>query len=426
MKKIFLASIVTSLFILPTSLANEVDFPSLYQKNYSIVIDGTKEKIEKNLQAFKKTPMYVVSPENQFLPITYETLISHLNISEIHENNKNFVSISLKDPTDLLNQTIFANKEIPFLHKGSDVILTKTSSGSTLPYSISGELLPGYNLQYDDFLFILLKSIAEGKKGTAIRLPTDQTSSKVIFKDGHIEKNIDIVAEGISNFHGSTNNRIHNIKTAMLKFNGYVIPKGATFSFTDILGIVDGSTGYKKELVIKGPKVEMEYGGGVCQVSSTIYRAALKAGYEITERKAHSFAVHYYEPWGTDATVYPGIQDLKFINDSPSDIIVHYFIHGDDLHTNFYGVSDGRKVTLDGPHLYGFEGIPAPTVETVSYLAPGKRIVKEGGVQGFAAWWERKIQKPNVPEKKEIIDTIYPPKKGYVYEGASAAPSTNS
>ncbi len=378
--------------------------------------------MKKNSWKFKKTPLYVVSPENEFLPITYETLSSHIEIKQI--DNK--IAISIKNYQDLFNQTIYANKETPLLAKGADVIIKKTSSGSTLPYEISGELLPGYTLQEDDFLYLLLRSIAEGKKGTAIKLPTNTTSSKVYIQDGETKKPIDIVAEGISNFHGSTNNRIHNIKTAMQKFNGYVIPKGATFSFTDILGVVDGTTGYKKELVIKGPRVEPEYGGGVCQVSSTIYRAALKAGYEIVDRKAHSFAVHYYEPWGTDATVYPGIQDLKFINDSPSDIIVHYFIHGNDLHTNFYGVHDGRVVTLDGPHMYGYEGIPAPTVEKVSYLAPGKRIVKEGGVQGFAAWWERKIQKPNQPEKKEIIDTIYPPKKGYVLEGPSAVPVTTT
>src|SRR3989344_1759160 len=161
-----------------------------------------------------------------------------------------------------------------------------------------------------------------------------------------------LLAKGESDFHGSTNARIHNIKTGATKFNGAIIKPGEEFSFNDILGSVDEKTGYQPELVIKSGQTIPEYGGGLCQLSTTVFRAAILAGLPIIERRSHSFPVKYYNPQGFDATIYPGVSDLKFFNDTGGHILLQTRIEGTKLFVELYGSSDGRQVTMDGPHQY--------------------------------------------------------------------------
>lgn len=161
-----------------------------------------------------------------------------------------------------------------------------------------------------------------------------------------------LLAKGESDFHGSSNARIHNIKTGASRFNGFIIKPGEEFSFNKILGDVDDKTGYLPEMVIKGGETIPEYGGGLCQLSTTVFRAAILAGLPITERRPHSFPVKYYSPQGFDSTIYPGVSDLKFINDTGSHILLQTRISGTKLIVELYGSSDGRQVALDGPHQY--------------------------------------------------------------------------
>jgi len=126
-----------------------------------------------------------------------------------------------------------------------------------------------------------------------------------------------LIGEGKSNFRGSTKNRVHNIKNAVERFNGVLIRPGEEFSFVQTLGDVDGEHGYLPELVIKKDKTEPEFGGGICQVSTTVFRAAIFSGLKITARKNHAYPVSYYNPQGMDSTIYVPKPDLKFINNTP-------------------------------------------------------------------------------------------------------------
>lgn len=157
---------------------------------------------------------------------------------------------------------------------------------------------------------------------------------------------------GQSNFAGSPDPRIHNIKTGSIKFSGVLIQSGEEFSFNKTLGEVTASTGYQAELVIKNRQLIPEYGGGLCQVSTTLFRAAMAAGLPILERHAHSLPVRYYNPQGFDATVYPGVSDFRFINDSPGPILIQSTVAGASLSFEIFGQSDGRRVVIDGPHTY--------------------------------------------------------------------------
>jgi vancomycin resistance protein YoaR len=166
----------------------------------------------------------------------------------------------------------------------------------------------------------------------------------------------ELIGRGTSNFKGSPKNRRHNISVGVEKLKGMIVAPGEEFSFNENICPVDKSTGYLPELVIKSNDTVPEYGGGLCQVSSTVFRAAMDAGLEIVQRKNHSYAVQYYAvPWGhgADATTYCGGVDFKFKNDTAGHVLIWpYFDGNDGLVFDFYGTNDGRAVVLEKPTQY--------------------------------------------------------------------------
>jgi vancomycin resistance protein YoaR len=130
-----------------------------------------------------------------------------------------------------------------------------------------------------------------------------------------------------------------------------LIAPGEEFSFVDRLGPVDGEHGYLPELVIKNNRTEPEFGGGICQVSSTFFRAAFNSGFKITERRNHAYPVQYYRPYGMDATIYIPKPDLKFRNNTSGYVLLQPKVEGFNLIVQAFGSNDGRSVTIDGPHI---------------------------------------------------------------------------
>lgn len=174
----------------------------------------------------------------------------------------------------------------------------------------------------------------------------------------------ELLGTGKSRFHGSIPGRIHNVALAADKINGHLISPGAEFSFNDTVGDISASTGFQPAYIIKEGRTVLGDGGGVCQVSTTLFRAALNAGFPVTERHAHAYRVHYYEeesPIGLDATVFAPSYDLKFKNDTPNYILIQAKTDTDNYSLAFdlYGTSDGRMVTITKPVLYG-ETPPPP------------------------------------------------------------------
>ena len=162
-----------------------------------------------------------------------------------------------------------------------------------------------------------------------------------------------MIARGTSNFAGSPNNRRHNIAVGIQKFQGLLVAPGQEFSFDDNLGPVTADAGFLPELVIDNGTTLPELGGGLCQVSTTTFRAAMQAGLPITARRNHAYAVSYYSPQGTDATIYPGSADLKFVNNTPGYILIWpYEPDKNTVYFDFWGTDDGRQVTLEKPVVY--------------------------------------------------------------------------
>jgi len=162
-----------------------------------------------------------------------------------------------------------------------------------------------------------------------------------------------LIGTGTTNFSGSPANRIANITTGYKSLNGILVMPGDTFSTITALGPIDQAHGYVQGLVIVGNKTLPADGGGLCQVSTTLFRAVLNAGLPVAERANHSYEVSYYQRGigpGLDATIYDPNPDFKWKNDTGHAIYMEAYVQGTSLTFNLYGTSDGRVATIDGPH----------------------------------------------------------------------------
>lgn len=159
-----------------------------------------------------------------------------------------------------------------------------------------------------------------------------------------------LLSGGLSDFSGSSKNRKANIEAGSKKVRGVLVPAGETFSFNHYLGDVTAEDGFKPEIVIKADGLKPELGGGICQVSSTLYRAVMQSGMPVPTRRNHAFSVNHYFPPGTDATVYSPYTDFKFVNDTPGTVLIwNYYKDDHTLAFDLYGSKDNRVVAVEEP-----------------------------------------------------------------------------
>ncbi|NUM25794.1 MAG: VanW family protein [Candidatus Buchananbacteria bacterium] len=219
----------------------------------------------------------------------------------------------------------------------------------------------------------------------------------------------ELIGRGTSNFAGSPKNRRHNIATGAKSLDGILIAPGEEFSLLDALGEIDGENGYLQELVIKGNRTVPEYGGGLCQIGTTTFRAALYSGLPIVQRRNHSYRVVYYEPAGMDATIYDPAPDLKFLNDTGYHILFIAKMEGDTLVFEFYGTKDGRQAIIDPdpPTIYNVTSPGAPRYIETTELAPGEKKKVESAHPGADTYFKYTIIYPNGEVKEQEFKSHY-------------------
>lgn len=190
----------------------------------------------------------------------------------------------------------------------------------------------------------------------------------------------EIVGVGTSNFAGSPANRRSNIKHGADKLNGLLIAPGEEFSLVKALSPFTIADGWLPELVIKDDEIKPEVGGGACQFGTTLFRAAMNTGLEITQRRNHSLVVSYYDDPsngnpGTDATIYDPSPDLRFVNDTEDYLLLTTEVNFEtaDMIFTFWGTSDGRKGYYTPPEILSWSGYGATVEKETDSLAPGVR-----------------------------------------------------
>jgi vancomycin resistance protein YoaR len=216
----------------------------------------------------------------------------------------------------------------------------------------------------------------------------------------------ELLGSGTSSFIDSIPNRVYNIGLASSRTNGVLVPPGETFSFDQVIGEITAATGYKQAYVIKSGKTVLDDGGGVCQVSTTLFRAVLNAGLPIVERTAHAYRVGYYEqggsPPGFDATVFPPLVDFKFKNDTPNYILIQNNMAGTTLTFQIYGTSDGRVTTVGKPVILSTTPPPPELRQDDPTLPKGTEKETEHAITGMNIQFKRTV----VRNGETIIDEV--------------------
>lgn len=254
----------------------------------------------------------------------------------------------------------------------------------------------GRTLEIEPSVEAINQAIIQGKHTTdlVVNLTDPQIKDTTTGADLGITE---LVSSYTSYFRGSSDERVHNIQTAAARFHGLLIAPGATLSMSDELGNISLDNGYAEAPIIVGDQTIEGVGGGVCQVSTTLFRTAFFGGYPIVERYAHAYRVGYYEQTasghnqqlaGLDATVFVPIVDFKFTNDTPYWLLMETYVSptNDTLTWKFYSTSDGRSVDWNStgptdiveppdPLYREDDSLPSGTIKQVEYAVDGANVV---------------------------------------------------
>jgi vancomycin resistance protein YoaR len=224
-----------------------------------------------------------------------------------------------------------------------------------------------------------------------------------------------------SYFAGSSSGRIQNIATASAPFHGLLIAPGETVSMAEILGDISLDTGYAEALIIYGDRTIKGVGGGVCQVSTTLFRTAFNGGFGIVERHPHAYRVGYYEQGagspgpGFDATVFVPLVDFKFTNDTDNWLLSETYIYGTQLLWKFYSTGDGRQVQISSPQITGKIEAPKPLYKENPDLKEGMIEQVDFEVDGMDVLVTRTVTRSGDTLHRDTIKTHYLPWRA-IYE----------
>jgi vancomycin resistance protein YoaR len=222
-----------------------------------------------------------------------------------------------------------------------------------------------------------------------------------------------------SYFYGSSAERIQNIEAASAQFHGVLVAPGETFSMGGAMGDVSLENGFAEALIIYGGRTIKGVGGGVCQVSTTLFRAVFNAGFPVDERYSHAYRVSYYEKTaggsvdprlaGLDATVYFPLVDFKFTNDSPYWLLMETYVGNGSLTWKLYSTSDGRSVTWDTTGPVNIVPAPSPKFEQNDELGKNEMKQVDYAANGADVTVTRTVSKNGTVYFQDTFVTHYEP-----------------
>ena len=223
-----------------------------------------------------------------------------------------------------------------------------------------------------------------------------------------------LIGEGTSHYAGSIKSRVHNLTLAAENTSGVLVPPGAIYSMNDSVGPIDFQHGFQSAYIIKGGRTVLGEGGGVCQTSTTLFRAVLNSGLPVISRYPHAYRVGYYEqdlPVGFDAAVFQPSWDFKFKNDTNAYILVQSYanIEENSLTFKLYGTPDGRKVEISDPVVSGQTPPPEPVYEDDPTLAKGVVQQVDYAVWGATSTFTRTVKKGDEVLYNDTFTSKYQP-----------------
>jgi len=386
----------------PIGLAKEINYPDILKKDCL--------NIEKKAEYFLAKAPLILKNEDKKWTVNKADIASWLSLelnpdynASSDQQNKIIVAINSEAAKKFLQDKIGSQ-----INKNPINAKFQIINGRIAEFQAQNN---GQEIDLDATLKAINSEFFSGDK-KEITLVVNEIKSDIGLSEVNNLGLTEIIATGESNFAGSPKNRRHNIKTGADAVNGSLVKPGEEFSLIKILkagGDIGPSTGYLPELVIKQGKTIPEFGGGLCQIGTTIFRAALASGLPITERRNHSYRVVYYEPAGTDATIYDPWPDFRFINDTKNYILVQSRIKGNSLYFDVWGTKDGRITEQTKSTIYNIvKPKPAKIIETLD-LKPGEKKCSEKAHNGADAYFDYKVTYPNGEIKEKRFSSHYVP-----------------
>ncbi len=344
------------------------------------------------------TQAYLVGRSNGFITNIYQKFfMKNINLSPYFRWKDDVITTLLQNLSDQINilseDSLFQfenDKVTQFRPSKEGVELNKRKTKSLLQNAFS-------------------EVASTSRQRVLISLPVEVTKPSITTDTANTFGIKELIGRGYSEYQGSIPGRIHNVALASSRLNGLLIKPGETFSFVTAVGDISAATGYQSAYIIKDGKTVLGDGGGVCQVSSTLFRAAMDAGLPIIERHAHAYRVHYYEEGGfkpgIDATVFSPSVDLKIQNDTASYILIQTKPDSKNLTLIFelYGTKDGRKSETFDHKVWGESPPPPPSYQEDPTLPKG--VVRQ---VDWAAWGAKASFQYKVTRGEEILqDTTF-------------------
>jgi vancomycin resistance protein YoaR len=265
---------------------------------------------------------------------------------------------------------------------------------------------PGFKLSRPQLVHRIHESLSVLTPPPCVTVPGERIDAAITARLLRAQGITTLMSTFTTLFDLTKTNRVHNIELAASLINHYFLAPGAVLSLNDFYGETTAEKGYKEAPVIVGRELVPGFGGGLCQISSTFYNAALLAGLEIVERHNHDLTVPYIEP-GRDATISYGARDLKVRNNTEHTIMIEAFVEGDALTFRVFGSPTGKKVEIETRKLAVYP--PPEIIEIDPALAPGEEEIDAGYPGYLVEVWLIVSGEGRVESRTKISEDRYHP-----------------
>ena len=346
--------------------------------------------------------------------INFGFLSNSLLISDLKLDT--FVQASVPVTFDEERVDNFVDKIAKSIDRPTKDAGVRFENGKVVAYTeaIDGQLLDRSKVKKLVLNNILVEAVDSDAKST-INLPVITKKAKITNNEINSLGINERIGSGISYFAGSIPNRISNITLGSKLISGAIIAPGEIFSFTNLVGPVSAEQGFKKAYVINKGKTVLDDGGGICQVSTTVFRAALNSGLPILKRTAHAYRVGYYEQNGfkpgLDATIFSPSVDFQFKNDTAKHILIQAVVDvgHSKLQIDIFGTGDGRRVELGNVLVSNIISAPEPLYQDDLTIPNGTVKQVEHAANGATTIFSRKVYKGDLLIIDESFKSVFRP-----------------
>jgi len=369
-------------------------------------------------QQILSQPLTLVIPnaaQGEVGPYVYnpEVLANQLTVQRVQNGDQATVQVVLS-PTGLRDMLVPVKDQVDRLPSDAKFIF----NDDTRQLELKEDSRVGRALDVEASIKAINEAIGRGEHTAALVI--NEAQPKISGTATGQELGItELIHAETSYFYGSSAERVQNIHAAAASFHGLLVAPGETFSMGAHMADVSLDNGFAEALIIYGGKTIKGVGGGVCQVSTTLFRAAFNAGFPIVERTPHAYRVSYYEQTpgggpdprlvGLDATVYFPLVDFKFTNDTPNWILMETYPTSNSLTWKFYSTSDGRSVTYETTGPPNVVTAPPPTFEENPELRKNEMKQVDWSANGADVDVNRTVWKNGAVYFQDVISTHYEP-----------------